>query len=356
MIQQKYRYFGAFRLLLAVLVMVQHFGVNLGSPAMVAAIYPLAVGTIAVVVFFILSGFIIAEAAHYFYAKRPFSFLLNRVLRIIPPFLVAISISVGVHYYFLYQGYSLLSLEGETLTNAIFSPHELLKNYTSFLPAMRIMGALPAYSFLPYIWAVRVELLFYAAVFGAGVMAKYIKPISHSTAMALAGLGGLAVFGLFLIGKAPALFGFAPYFVFGATLFYILSGHKKAWALLLPAGVAMTWHFGQLSALDTQSHAFAPNMPAQFLIFGALTIATVILATLNSTRFQKLDRFWGELSYPLYLNHFIVGVVWKSLYPDPSDNLFFVACGTSFFFSIVMYYLVEPPLKKLRNVVRGQKL
>jgi peptidoglycan/LPS O-acetylase OafA/YrhL len=55
----------------------------------------------------------------------------------------------------------------------------------------------------------------------------------------------------------------------------------------------------------------------------------------------KISIFWGT---PL-----VVGGV-------GNGATLWVACGTSFVFSIVMYYLIEPPLKKLRNIVRGQKL
>ena len=47
--------------------------------------------------FFVLSGFIIAEAIDVFYQRPAAAFLLNRVLRLGPPYWVAVIVSIAVH-------------------------------------------------------------------------------------------------------------------------------------------------------------------------------------------------------------------------------------------------------------------
>ena len=60
----QYREFGIFRLLLAICVLVQHAIVN-AAPAgrLRAVLAPCEIGSMAVLVFFCLSGFVITEAA-----------------------------------------------------------------------------------------------------------------------------------------------------------------------------------------------------------------------------------------------------------------------------------------------------
>ena len=141
-----YRPFGALRFLLAVLVMIQHFGSSIVPEPVRAAIYPLAVGTVAVMVFFVLSGFIIAEAVHCNYQSRPSAFLFNRFLRIVPPLVIAISLSAVVHFLLLQRG-QLIDLDGLPRGSEIFTGRELSLNMLSFLPGLREAGLLPDYSF-----------------------------------------------------------------------------------------------------------------------------------------------------------------------------------------------------------------
>ena len=91
-----YRLFGVFRFVLALMVVISH-SARLGGPEIESALKPWGLGNVAVMVFFCLSGYIIAEALDLFYRQRIGKFLLNRTLRIIPPFLAALLFSILVH-------------------------------------------------------------------------------------------------------------------------------------------------------------------------------------------------------------------------------------------------------------------
>ena len=80
-----YRPFGTLRTALAGLVMLHHFGIHLAGPDLAAALRQVDLGRLAVVVFFVLSGFVITEAAVTFYSGRPIAFASNRLLRICTP-------------------------------------------------------------------------------------------------------------------------------------------------------------------------------------------------------------------------------------------------------------------------------
>ena len=69
----RYRAFGTFRLILAVMVVAQHV-VWIAPPGLSEILRRAATGNIAVLTFFALSGFIMAEAADQFYGGRPWAF------------------------------------------------------------------------------------------------------------------------------------------------------------------------------------------------------------------------------------------------------------------------------------------
>jgi peptidoglycan/LPS O-acetylase OafA/YrhL len=69
---------------------------TLGASTFASAI---GMGNIAVMGFFVLSGFIITEASCAFYRGRPLAFIVNRFWRIAPPYWLAVGISIGVHYW-----------------------------------------------------------------------------------------------------------------------------------------------------------------------------------------------------------------------------------------------------------------
>lgn len=72
-----YRPLGTFRLLLAIMVVAQHYSdwcFRGPVPDLVMRVLP---GTTAVYVFFVISGFVIIEAVECVYRNRPISFVTN---------------------------------------------------------------------------------------------------------------------------------------------------------------------------------------------------------------------------------------------------------------------------------------
>jgi peptidoglycan/LPS O-acetylase OafA/YrhL len=314
-----YRPFGALRFLLAVLVMIQHFGSNIVPEPVKAAIYPLAVGTVAVMVFFVLSGFIIAEAVHYNYQSRPGAFLLNRCLRIVPPLVIAISLSAVVHFVLLQQG-RLVDLEGHPRGTEIFTTRELGLNMLSFLPGLREAGLLPDYSFFPYIWAIRAEVLFYLALAAALVLTGWGQRLAPATPaarlsvwLALAGVSAVALTAGSVWGWLPDLLAFGAYFALGAACFYAVNGRKAA-MLFLPICLLLIGLQYQ-GTHSGKALAYPQNMTFQFALLGGLLLAVGVcaFARITSRRWLAVDRYLGELSFPLYLYHYPVGIGFSSV-------------------------------------------
>lgn len=146
-----YLFLGSYRLLLASLVFIAHAYVI--TDLLNDILFP---GTLAVSLFFVLSGFVIFSAYHSYYEGKPFRFLLNRALRIYPALWVSYFVSVLVIYVFPSPKLHQLTLEGYTVQDIFLALTAIAANLKS-----------TPWGPLPPAWSIHVELKFYvlAAVF-----------------------------------------------------------------------------------------------------------------------------------------------------------------------------------------------
>ena len=351
---------GALRFGLAVLVMIHHFAVELGSPAMVAAVAPRVPGDVAVMAFFILSGFIIFEAVGTFYAGRPLAFLANRLLRIVPPFLAALVVAVLIHAAIYLATGRLYRIDGRPLDAGIFAPANLLANLFDIVPGIGFFGQQPAYEFLWLAWTLRVELLFYAAVFlatGAVALARGRGTLAHRAGIAWAVLAALLLpLGMLaVLGYAPNSLQFAPYFIFGAAFYLWDDGRRRAgWVALLclPLIAIQFWNYN--------AGFFAAHLPrdraGHYALLALCVAIFVLLARRRATHLPAWDRWLGDLSYPIYLNHLAVGVAWQSLGAPPGWTAVILGMAASVALAQLMHWLVESRVKPWRDALRGRAL
>jgi peptidoglycan/LPS O-acetylase OafA/YrhL len=343
----RYRFFGTFRFLLALGVVLQHFGAHIAPAALRDAIGPLALGNCAVLAFFVLSGFIIAEAAETFYDGRPGAFLVNRALRLIPPFLVAMSATLAVY----------LTLDGiadGAVDDAVVSRKSIVDNYLSILPGIPFPGEPGGapHAFILAVWALRVELLFYVAF---ALCLGFWSRFGRRETVLVAGAGAaMGLFALHRLDVAPRLFDFAPYFVLGVALYCALAGRRAAlWIAAAALGAAAL----QFSDYDAGSPIAASyDRLAQFAILGAMLAAIAGLALLRTARGRWLDQRLGDMSYAVYLNHAAVQAVFQLGLAEPTLASFAAALLVTLLYSAVMLALTEPPLRYLRDQVRGRGL
>lgn len=69
-----------------------------------------------------------------------------------------------------------------------------------------------------------------------------------------------------------------------------------------------------------------------------------------------IDKRFGDLSYPIYLNHYIVVVAFHSLHLEPSAATQIASIISSIMISYLMMVVVESPLTPLRDRLRGRAL
>ncbi len=350
----QYRYFGGFRLLLAALVMLQHFSADMAPVALGKVMVPYTVGNIAVLVFFALSGFVITEAVDCVYSKRPGAFLTNRLLRIGPHFVLAVALSMLAHEFFRITGGQHLWRLQPTFPVDAFDIQNVLLNFVSIIPGAN-HGM--SYDFLDISWAVRVEMLFYLAMFGCIVIGRWL-PGEH-------GFVGIACALTILL--APAFWSgthehgsqqltFLPYFVFGGGLYFASLGSRTGWLTL---GLSIPFMFVQYWSFDAQVAPWEgiPHSP-----FGALVILIMLLGALTILAFaqfgkhRRADQMAGDLTYPLYLYHEVVLIVLLTLFPTYSYGVFAAGIVLSLAVSAILMALLDPVVTHYRDLIRGRRL
>lgn len=329
------------------MVLLQH-GLMLLGPGARDVFYDLELGSVAVTVFFALSGLIVAEAVTRFYAGRPAAFLANRALRVVPLYLVALAGTVVLDAWLAQRGF-LVPLDAPLLGSPL-QPRVLLGGVLEILPGMpasRISGQ--AFSFIPFAWTLRVEFVFYlAAAAGCAVLAW--RTWGRVLVRVMAG-AAYVVFGAFLLNGArgPLQLICMPFFAFGVGVFWrdrpgIASAIHLAAASI---GVLLAFpHFRQ------HGH---PNLAFQLVLLALLYAAIFALARVRHLprAWRYWDRRLGELSYPIYISHGIVLTALASLSAQRGGVPYAMALIGTLLLATALHATVELPLRTLRTRLRG---
>jgi len=359
-----YKLFGLLRFFLAVFVAVSHAR-DFASPATANFLKPLALGTIAVFSFFVLSGFIITEALNVFYYLRPRAFLINRFIRIVPPYILALVLSI-VGQYYLSKHFAMSYLPGDQLAvpPGMFTLKNYLLNLTSIFVPSELIHLDHNNLFVRYVWAVRVEFHFYlvSALAFTLIWLKERRP--YRVIVSVLAVAACLVLEV-VVSKYPSeilreilsSFYFTPYFLIGISLYYLRKARDQEkrrgvlLGLLAAAGFLSLSlaHFAQYSGSRTSFYIGAP-------IFAAICLTIYLLSGLKRTSFQRYDRIFGDISYPLYLNHQIVLLFAWNLIGARNWVVFLLAIVAAVVFSAGAGFALEPFLQRARDKIRGVKL
>jgi peptidoglycan/LPS O-acetylase OafA/YrhL len=352
-----YRPFGAFRLLLAALVVCQHYLADLAPEPLAGASLPYAFGSIAVMVFFALSGFVISEAADQVYEGRPLAFLANRVLRIAPHFLLAVIVSMVLCGVFDVMG-TLRITRHETFAPEIaLTLKNISLNLLGFLPgADRFIS----FNFLVPAWAIRVEMTFYGLFALAMCLSLMGSRLGTARSVFSTGLGIAALVApvaiLATFGKAPPMFQYAPYFVYGCALYLVSAKSSRKAVIVMGASlIGVVWQFQSLP-VRSAALGFDRAVTAEGLALAALMALMTLLAFSRFPKVERLDRFFGNLTFPLYMTH--INAMIFVLSTTVGYSYAGLAAGLSLAVALTFLSraLVDPAVDRLRDAVRGRSL
>jgi peptidoglycan/LPS O-acetylase OafA/YrhL len=336
--------------LLALLVLLQHVG-HVG-PAGMQENWSWATGSVAVLVFFVLSGFVITEAAEKVYWGRPLQFAANRVLRIMPQYVMSLALSIGA------IAMAVALVPG-------FLPNRLVPYAEDQILTLRNMIAnllmiLPGYGqdrppFIPYVWALRVEVFFYGLLAMTLWIGIYQRRLSYITLLIVAAL----MFAAALNQMGPGLFAFLPYFALGIAAYFTTRAPSwPSYGVTVALFALCLW-----TCIEISMPSFLPERQltevhnsVHLILFFILTLIFLILIGVKlPEHWNLIDRRIGDLSFPLYLQQYVV-LVFAYIFLPASYWTVAAVIVLSLAVAWLSDLAVETPIRMLRDKIRGRPI
>lgn len=345
---------GAIRFLFAISVVIAHVGKPFG--------YELINSGIAIHGFYIISGFYISLILTEKYIGKNGSFKLyitNRFLRIYPLYWLILLLTIiaglflakGSIYKFDlfapfisdYQNVGSLTLSGRVFSDLIRLVF-LFPTQHYFIPNLVHFGNL----IIPQSWTLGIELLFYLIaplfvrrnifiIFLLIIITFFIRFFVFR----LNEFSGITINNRFFPGELVFfLLGVLAYRFYGYTKKYYIPEY------LLVAPYVIVIIFTLVYTI----------LPLTFFFFNLLQAAyfLVLIFSLSfNIRFtakNKFDSLLANLSYPIYLCHYVVIILLGTLFIKIDKNVFIImSIGASIFSGWVIYKILEKPIDILRQ-------
>jgi peptidoglycan/LPS O-acetylase OafA/YrhL len=335
---------GTFRLFLAYLVIVGHTN----GFARYSSMDP---GTIAIAVFFFISGYLMPLAFNRNYqfptfAQRARHYVVNRILRIFPLYWLSL---------FLVISHGLISGTNGVVADALEHPIIFVQNILLLgLNQEHLWGLYERFNNPS--WTLDVELQYYAVVplLAWGWM-RY-KRLTFTAMLCLSAVSAyLLTTPTLLVDIDRSLVAYGVLFFAG----FLCYSTARLRAMLASS---MTPTIGAAGAIT--SFLFFGQVQTVVLTTGLILIAGRLLVAQEADAFAKVDRTLGDLSYPVYIFHdFVIGVTQRRVSAlfthefDLSGNwLLLFNIGSNVLLvtiaAFVIMKTIEMPIERLREVFK----
>ena len=319
---------GWLRLVLAAMVALSHAGVR------VQGLNP---GVTAVVVFYLISGYVMAGLlrSHYTQGRDVPRFYADRALRIFPQYLFYMAAALV---------WQLVTASTTLFLTHAPTPVDLLNNVLVIPLNFFMFNGADAYTLVPPAWSLGAELQFYLlaplmllwprlgvmlAVASAGVQLLAMHAVLHSDWFGYRLLPGVLVF-----------------FALGMLMFHLRAKGSAILAAATPlAAVAL---YAGLRSRDLHS------LPYNTEVLIGLGCGIPLLHVLGRRPAGKAAQVAGDVSYGVFLNHFLLlWLLFPSGTPGPAQLCALLAC--SFVASWVTQRVLERPLLAWRRRWRDKR-
>lgn len=351
MARHPYRLLGGYRFLLATLVLLSH---TLGL--VVSGVSQFGFGNVGVMLFFVVSGFVIFEALDLFYRDRTPQFLANRAFKIYPAYWTATLLMYLVHLTVNVSGVI-------EVPPPQYSAWGFFVNATLLTAYFKVGNNLLVLSLA---WAVLVECQFYILAAALVALSRRLP----TPGAALAAAGGLALLAYLYVlatGSYTRFFGnlqFAPFFVLGSALYFVDTRRTRFPMLLAGAALLLSLHayfdYNLRGNIRQKEIDWAAGLPWP-VIASTLMYATgvALLLALLRCRVGSAAEWWdkrlGDLTYAIYMIHLpiipVISLIGLSPWPT-----FLIIVTLTILSAIAIQHYVERPLTRVRNRLRGRDL
>ncbi|KPB02533.1 hypothetical protein SU32_01915 [Ahrensia marina] len=352
--------------MLSFLVVISHFW---------SSLLPGGDGSLAVMGFYVISGYVITLVWSKTYGNAPNGFKrfwLNRFVRLYPTFLASSVIGFLAIYFYPEAARAInrwmeLPWSPEGLKRIAEAGIDPSYWWAILIPQITLVGyQAPAFwgvpiTFSPNAWSVNMELYFYLA-FSFGLTATFFRArrffqaaflvtSTYFLALCIAGhqllstdmmAPYIAINYHQIFYKTPV--GIAFFFSLGALVYYF---PKKAYPNVFKVSA-----FILLFAIPLVPVPTPIPVISRLLAFGILCAITLLLWP--DTKPKGILKLLGDLSYPLFLLHWPVGVFVSGLtgLEKNSAAFFIFAMPASLSASVLAVYFLERPLEAHREKIR----
>jgi exopolysaccharide production protein ExoZ len=283
-------------------------------------------------IFFVISGFIIANTAARIGAAKgrlgALRFVFNRAGRIYPTYWFVLSFAIISSYWIdLFPGVPAAQV------------HVGIKNW--LLLELENWFVVPS-------WSLTYELAFYAAVTCIIAAApRQVVPVLIAALCAIAAIDLLTPWRLWLYTNPITL-----EFGFGVVIAYIVRrGLHPSWPRAAAAlAVCLFAYGGYIAAFGNQFIGF--SRVATFGAGSAVLVYAVVAAELNAASFPRWLQYTGAISYSLYISHHLL-LTWLARFdppwlPGPVQILTWIGCSLGL--AALIYRWIEKPTLRMLNI------
>jgi peptidoglycan/LPS O-acetylase OafA/YrhL len=326
---------------------------------------PVSAGTEAVILFFVLSGFVLSIPAVDLRAHKYSVFIVRRVFRIYLPYIAALIFAV-LGSLFFYSDPS----QGDCLRFCWSAPVD----WHLFIRHLIFLGEYNTQSFDPPIWSLvqemRISLIFpmmcalvlklrqpYSLVCAVSISCMSIIAGSQATpqdwlqpVFTTVHYAMLFVVGIYLAQQRENI----------SKIFRRYSRYEKTVIAVLSA---LLYVYGGLAGKEFAHRYAFPELDHLADWLTALGAAGIIILSLNSENCSRIMlwgpiRLVGKMSYSIYLLHFIVLLTFFHLFYGrlPLLAIFAICFAVVIAFSYVFYRFVEKPSIQLGRRISGRFL
>jgi len=300
--------------------------------------------TYVVPVFFAISGFYMAMILNEKYANlSPTKFYISRSLRIFPIYFIGATLALLISYHEIITTFNELTHPSKLymLISNIFIFGSDLTNQFCFHTKIGSCETPINLSINPPGWSLAPELMFYLAA------PFVVKSAGKTVAMLCAGCVYFIIanrinypiseFGVYSNRSVPFVYSFYAasivFFSIGSLGYHLVKrGVRLNYYIAMPLIVLLSY---------TQT-----TVPSWVILFLGLSVPALFEITKNI----KIDRFIGELSYPVYILHFPIYIFMK----NNNINSGLISLGTmvsilTIAISLIAHFLVDKKVDSFRH-------
>ncbi|MFA9273521.1 MAG: acyltransferase family protein [Candidatus Aquirickettsiella gammari] len=320
---------GTSRFILAILVALSHIDFR------IAGLNP---GVIAVVCFYLISGYVMTGLLREYFmgVSKIGSFYVDRVLRLFPQYLAILGLTL---LWFLTTGKTTSFLQHAPSIN------ELLENLFIIPLNFYMFNGIDQFTAIPPAWSLGAEIQFYLLF--PWLLLLRLRWLAFSVGgvfLILASTGNLNT-DLFGYRLLP---GVLVYFILGSWMFDLKSLPIKLgrYVIAIFCIVLVVW-----IGLAKGSYI---NLPYNYETLIGILIGSALLFGLARLPQKAWDNRLGDLSYGVFLNHFLIQWSWLGVPDTLTGMVQYLAV------SVILSYLtqrfVEQPVLLWRKKIRQRKI